>query len=401
MSQEQETSASAPPAKVKKASRKKASKKSKAPKGVRTTRIYPAVSFEEALKLGEAIHQFASGERVNRLTLLQKLNKSPTSSAIQILITSSGKYGLTKGSFVADYLELTETGKTATDSAANPQDKFGARFKLAIEEIAPFKTLYEKYKGKKLPAHEVLIDALKEAKLQIGDYEECVDLFIVNAKFLGLLQTIAGSETLLPSETVSEQLNDGVGTHIRIDAAIQSPTIVEPRGTKPKWANVCFYITPIGEEGSEQRKHSDLFLSSIVEPALKGFSLEVVRADKIGEPGMITAQILEHIVYSRLVIVDLSYHNPNVFYEMAARHMCKMPVIQICRKADKIPFDVNQIRTITIDTTDIYTLLPKIDTYKSEIATQVRAALDGQTTSNPISLFFPNLEVKIPKTTNS
>jgi len=79
--------------------------------------------------------------------------------------------------------------------------------------------------------------------------------------------------------------------------------------------------------------------------------------------------------------------------------MCKLPVIQICRKADKIPFDVNQIRTITVDTTDIYSLLPKIDTYKSEIATQVRAALDGQTTSNPISLFFPTLEVKVPKST--
>ncbi len=399
MSQEQESSASATPAKAQKTSKKKSSNKSKATKGLRTARVYPALSFEEALKLGEAIHQFASGERVNRLTLLQKLNKSPTSSAIQILITSSGKYGITKGSYIADYLELTEVGKTATDSSASPQDKFRARFKLAIEEIAPFKVLYEKYKGKKLPAHEVLIDALKEGKLLIGGYEECVDLFVVNAKFLGLLQTIAGSETLLPSDTVLEQVNDGTGTHIRVDAIVQSPTIVEARGTKPKWSNICFYITPIGEEGSEQRKHSDLFLSSIVEPALKGFNLEVVRADKIGEPGMITAQILEHIVYSRLVIVDLSYHNPNVFYEMAARHMCKLPVIQICRKADKIPFDVNQIRTITIDTTDIYSLLPKIDTYKSEIATQVRAALDGQTTSNPISLFFPTLEVKVPKST--
>jgi hypothetical protein len=399
MSQEQESSASTTPAKAQKTSKKKSSKKAKATKSLRTARVYPAVSFEEALKLGEAIHQYASGERVNRLTLLQKLNKSPTSSAIQTLITSSGKYGITKGSYVADYLELTAVGKIATDSSAKPQDKFGARFKLAIEEIPPFRVLYEKYKGKKLPAHEVLIDALKEAKLQIGGYEECVDLFVVNAKFLGLLQTIAGSETLLPSDTVSEQVNDGTGTHNPADVATKAPAVIEARGTKPKWANICFYITPIGEEGSEQRKHSDLFLSSIVEPALKGFSLEVVRADKIGEPGMITAQILEHIVYSRLVIVDLSYHNPNVFYEMAARHMCKLPVIQICRKADKIPFDVNQIRTITVDTTDIYSLLPKIDTYKSEVATQVRAALDGQTTSNPISLFFPTLEVKVPKST--
>ena len=346
--------------------------------------------------MGESIHQFASGERVNRLTLLQKLNKSPTSSSIQILITSSGKYGITKGSFVADYLELTDIGKVASDPSAKPLDKLTARFKLAIEEIEPFKLLYNRYKGKKLPAHEILADALKEAKQEVSDFAECIDLFIVNAKFIGLLQTIAGSETLLPLETVLEQIGGASISIAKPEGGIRA--LGTPQNSKKNWDRICFYITPIGEDGSEHRKHSDLFLSSIVEPALNAFNLEVIRADRIGEPGMITAQILEHILYSRLVVVDLSYHNPNVFYEMAVRHMCKLPVLQICRKADRIPFDVNQVRTITIDTTDIYSLLPKIETYKSEIATQVRAALDGQTTSNPISLFFPGLDVKIPKT---
>jgi hypothetical protein len=208
----------------------------------------------------------------------------------------------------------------------------------------------------------------------------------------------------VPVEAVLEELPATGGTaRNRKDtlAGLASSTgtgiIAEVGASKPKWTNTCFYVTPIGEENSEHRKHSDLFLNSIVEPALESFGLEVIRADKIGEPGIITSQILEHILYARLVIVDLSYHNPNVFYEMAVRHMCKLPVIQICRKADRIPFDVNQVRTITIDTTDIYSLLPKIETYKSEISTHVRSALDGQTTSNPISIFFPKLELSIPK----
>jgi hypothetical protein len=112
---------------------------------------------------------------------------------------------------------------------------------------------------------------------------------------------------------------------------------------------------------------------------------------------MITSQVLEHILRARLVIADLSYHNPNVFYEKALRHATKLPVVQICRKKDRLPFDVNQVRTITIDTSDIYTLVPRLETYRSEIATQVRAALEGQSTSNPISVFFPNFAVTIPK----
>jgi hypothetical protein len=82
---------------------------------------------------------------------------------------------------------------------------------------------------------------------------------------------------------------------------------------------------------------------------------------------------------------------------MAIRHATKLPIIQIWRKCDRLPFDVNQVRTITIDTTDIYTLIPKLETYRSEIATQVRAALEGQGGSNPISVFFPGVQVSLPK----
>ena len=387
------------------AKRKKKQKKGKdANVRARTTRIYPALSFEECLVLADAIQTHASGEKVARLTLLKALNLSPTSSATQILITSSGKYGLTKGSYAAEHLELTEDGKVASDKNSPPRAKTQARFNLAIKNIKPFELLYGRYRGKKLPSHDVMKDVLDEAKLQITDQKECIDTFVVNVKFIGLLQTIAGSETLVPIETLLEQLPEnpaGSVTTFLLDTP--SPSAVQKSGegatSKPqaRWQKICFYITPIGDDDSEERKHSDLFLSSIVEPSLSSFDLVVVRADQIGEPGMITSQVMEHILRSRLVIADLSYHNPNVFYEMALRHATKLPMVQICRRKDRLPFDVNQVRTITVDTSDIYTLIPRLETYRSEIATQVRAALDGQGTSNPISVFFPGFVVTLPK----
>lgn len=404
----EEDTKSAPLAKPRKnasKAKKKAAKKSKvagANKRVRTPRIYPALSFEQSLVLADAIHKFASGERVSRLTLLKQMNLSPTSSATQILITSSGKYGLTKGSFAAEHIELTPEGKTATDKAISAKPQRQARFDLAIKGILPFEILYNKYKGKKLPSHDVMIDTLSEAKLEITDDKECIDTFIVNAKYLDLLQTIAGSETLMPIETLLEQLPEtpdpgpaflGLGQPLSADGPATSPAL----RSDTQWQKVCFYIAPIGDEATEQRKHSDLFLSSLIEPALNGFGLDVVRADKIGQPGMITSQILEHLLRARLVIADLSFHNPNVFYEMAIRHFARLPIVQICRKSDRLPFDVNQIRTITIDTLDIYTLIPKLETYRSEISTVVRAALDGQAAGNPISIFFPGLTVTIPE----
>ena len=372
----------------------------------RTPRIYPALSFEETLVVADAIHTFASGERVARLTLLKQMNLSPTSSVTQILITSSGKYGLTKGSYAAEHLELTELGRKATDKTTPVKTKTQARFELAVKGIRPFEVLYSRYRGKKLPSHDVMFDALTEADLEISDNKECIDLFVVNSKYLGLLQTIAGSETLVPIETLLEQLPEhshgsGVDSEAVADVMRHSTGGASTASPSPTshtdWEKTCFYITPIGEEGTEQRKHSDLFLGALIEPALKGFGLDVVRADKIGQPGIITSQILEHLMKSKLVIADLSFHNPNVFYEMAIRHFTKLPIIQICRKSDRLPFDVNQVRTIPIDTTDIYTLIPKLETYRSEIATVVRSAIEGQAGSNPISIFFPGVSVQIPK----
>jgi hypothetical protein len=381
--------------------RKKATSKGDGTHRTRTARPYPAGSFEEALPLAEAIQKHASGEKVRRLTLLKLLDKSPTSSATHMLITNSAKYGLTKGSYAADWLELTEMGSVASNPGAAPREKLKARFDLAIDSIAPFRRLYEEYKGKKLPTHDVLKDVLLETNFDIDKPTECVDLFIVNAKFLGLLQTIAGSETLIPIEQVMDEIpgvqNLGIPSGLPFSA--DGLPQVDPKvGSKVEWSKTCFVITPIGEEDSETRKHADLFLSALIEPALREFGLNVIRADKIGGAGMITSQILEHVMRSRLAIVDLSYHNPNAFYEMAIRHACRMPVIQIIRRQDKLPFDVNQVRTVVIDTTDIYTLVPKLETYRSEIATQVRAVLeDGNVMSNPISVFFPGFAVTIPE----
>jgi hypothetical protein len=107
---------------------------------------------------------------------------------------------------------------------------------------------------------------------------------------------------------------------------------------------------------------------------------------------------MEHVLRSRLVIVDLSFHNPNVFYELCLRHVSGLPTVHIIRQADRIPFDIQQCRTILIDTTDIYSLVPKLETHRSEIAQQARQALENesQMAENPITVYFPGLKLQVP-----
>jgi hypothetical protein len=356
----------------------------------RHARPYPVVAFNQATTIGDGIHKIAAGEKVRRLTLLKQLNLSPGSSSTQMLITNSGKYKITIGSYAADYLEFTENGKIACDPNAKPAVKLKARFALAINGVEAFKVLYDEYHGKKLVARGVMEDRLKETELKIDDMNECIDIFITNVKELGLLQTIGGSEHLISIEQALEEL--GETPEVQVHSQVKTPgdTGKSVTSSKTEWDSICFYVTPIGSPDSEKRKHSDFFKNSLIEPAMKELGLKVVRADEVENPGMISTTIIEHLKRSKLVIADLSMANPNVYYEIGLRHACRKPIVQIRQKKEDIPFDVGQVNTITIDNTDFYSFFPQMNTFIAEIAAMARAALDDpERVSNPITVFYP------------
>lgn len=360
----------------------------------RSQRAFPASTFEEPLEFAKAIYRIGSGQPVKRLTLFDQLGKSPESGPSRQLVTNAGKYGLTKGGTQADNIELTVDGQKAVDEQLGLREQSKIRAELAILGIEPFQKLYEKFVGNKLPAHAVLIDAARDIGIDSAHAAEAVDTFVVNLRFVGLLRTLSGAERIISLDMMLGDLPSNSATSPLRAASVTATNIVTSEHAQ--FESACFYIAPIGQDGSEQRKHSDLFLGTIVEPALESFGLRVVRADSIDKPGVITRQILDYIMKSRLVIADLSFHNPNVFYELALRHAVKLPIVQIIRSGDGIPFDVNQMRTIHIDTSDIYSFAPRIDSYRSEVANQVRRALEPDyVVDTPISVYFPSMKVSV------
>lgn len=76
--------------------------------------------------------------------------------------------------------------------------------------------------------------------------------------------------------------------------------------------------------------------------------LEITRSDEVSAPGTITTDILTRLMHSTFVVVDITYPNPNVFYELGVRHACKLGTLLI-RDAEapvKAPFDVSHQRYI-------------------------------------------------------
>jgi hypothetical protein len=355
----------------------------------RASRPFPAATFEDALELALAIQRISGGAKVRRLTLFEQLDKSPESGPSRQMITNSARYGLTTGSYKAEYLELTQLGRAATSTEGSARERLQARFELSINEIPPFQLLYETLKDRRIPTHAVMRDVLAEAGYSPDLLQEAVETFIVNAKFIGLLRTIAGSERLISIEQLLDEVPASAARTF-VSASPEVPLDSSGAVGAVDWSTTCFYVAPIGEVESEIRQHSDVILAALVEPALTELGLKVVRADGIESPGVITKQVIEHIAKAKLVVADLSFHNPNVFYELALRHATGKPTIHLIRNSDRIPFDIDQFRTIRIDTSDLYAFVPQIETYRAEIATHARRALDetGEA-ANPLFVFYP------------
>lgn len=108
----------------------------------------------------------------------------------------------------------------------------------------------------------------------------------------------------------------------------------------------CFIITPIGDDNTEIRRAAEGVIDAVIQPILNDLGFEVSVAHRMYSTGSITRQLLSRILNDELVIANLTGLNPNVMYELAVRHSVRKPLIQICEKGTRLPFDITEERTL-------------------------------------------------------
>ena len=84
----------------------------------------------------------------------------------------------------------------------------------------------------------------------------------------------------------------------------------------------------------------------VVRPVLEDHGFRCVRADEVHTSGVIMDQVREHMRSASLVLCDLTFENPNVFYELGVAHVLDKPTILISQNPANIPFDVRHLRVI-------------------------------------------------------
>ncbi len=117
--------------------------------------------------------------------------------------------------------------------------------------------------------------------------------------------------------------------------------------------NTCFVVMPIGTQNvgelsvsaEELRKKYDYIIKDAIMKADQ--TLNVIRADDEPNPGSMSNDIFMKLMYSKYVIADVTYPNPNVFYELGIRHAISRRTILIKEQGKEyIPFDIAHLRYI-------------------------------------------------------
>ncbi len=153
----------------------------------------------------------------------------------------------------------------------------------------------------------------------------------------------------------------------------------------------CFIICPIGSDGSETRKRSDVLFRHIIEPVCSNCEFTPIRVDKENTNNSLTDEIISHITNDDLVIADLTESNPNAFYEIGYRAALNKPLIQLISKDCSIPFDVSVIRTFSYDLLD----LDAVEETKKRLIQTIKSIDFNQVNILDESVNTPSLNINI------
>jgi hypothetical protein len=126
--------------------------------------------------------------------------------------------------------------------------------------------------------------------------------------------------------------------------------VVEPSDV---FGKTCFVIMPFGQkqdilsDGQTQDINFDQIYQQIIKPTVERLGLKCHRSDEVSKSGLIHKDMIERILSSDLVVVDITTLNANVFYELGIRHTAQLSGTVLVRMANKpIPFNIGGMRVV-------------------------------------------------------
>jgi predicted nucleotide-binding protein len=148
---------------------------------------FPKHSLRTALQIPLALEEKNSGNPMPPTDVAIAIEKSPGSSDFRMLLSSSIKYGLSTGSYNQSKVALTTLARDIV-APISDEAKNKALFQSAF--MPPlFESIFESYKGKKVPDMQFFQNALvRDFGVSRDQAARCAAVFYENADYLGLIR---------------------------------------------------------------------------------------------------------------------------------------------------------------------------------------------------------------------
>ncbi len=127
----------------------------------------------------------------------------------------------------------------------------------------------------------------------------------------------------------------------------------------------------------------------VIKPAIPP-GWEAKRADELHEPGIIDRLYAEWLLEADVVLADLTFSNPNVFYELGIRQaLSQKSTVLIAQKRSTLPFDVRNQSVVHYD----YFHAPSLPRFHDHLTATLMAAA-AKPAGSPVHDYLPGLFVE-------
>jgi tetratricopeptide (TPR) repeat protein len=140
------------------------------------------------------------------------------------------------------------------------------------------------------------------------------------------------------------------------------------------------------DPGTQKEIQFDEVWNGLITPAIPA-EWEAKRADELHRPGLIDQLYTEWLLDADVVLADLTFSNPNVFYELGIRQaLSRKSTVLIAQKDSDLPFDVRNQAVIYYD----YFHGPSAAKFHTDLKAGLTAAAAAPGGS-PVHTFLPGL----------
>ena len=166
-----------------------------------------------------------------------------------------------------------------------------------------------------------------------------------------------------------------------------------------KYANKkCFVIMPFGKkkekrpDGTEIEIDFNYVYHELIKVAVESLGIECDRCDEIIDTGSIHAKMFHGIFEADVAVVDVSFLNPNVYYELGVRHALNKHTTLVIRKNSNQPppFNINGLNILGYDIDNDENL----NASRKMISEYVKNGLEKQSVDSLVHEYLDNLKVE-------